>query len=113
MPKPLKKPLLLSVSVVSLSFPALGQVQASRAYDFVQSVGVNTHFSYTNSSYYLQSANTISAIKRLGVQHVRDGLAYSWVPPNLYAITASLRSGHPSGAGDARSEGGQSLIRSN
>ncbi len=90
MPKLLKKPLLFSVSVVSLSFPALGQVQASRAYDFVQSVGVNTHFSYTNSSYYLQSANTISAIKRLGVQHVRDGLAYSWVPPNLYAIYSQL-----------------------
>jgi hypothetical protein len=84
------KALLLSVSLSSLSVAALGQVQASRAYDFVQSVGVNTHFSYSDSAYYLQSAKTIAAIKTLGVQHVRDGLAYGWVAPNLYAIYGQL-----------------------
>jgi hypothetical protein len=92
-----KKTLLLSISVASLSVSALGQAQASRAYDFVQSVAVNTHFSYIDSTYYLQSTKAIAAIKALGVQHVRDGLAYSWVAPNLYAIYGQLaRAGiHP------------------
>jgi hypothetical protein len=32
----------------------------------------------------------IQAIKLLNVRHIRDGLAYSWVAPNLYGIHAQL-----------------------
>lgn len=65
-------------------------VQATRAYDFSDSVGVNTHFGYTNTAYYQQPGVLISAISQLNIRHIRDGLAYSWVAPNLYSIFASL-----------------------
>ena len=64
--------------------------QAARACDFSDSVGVNTHFSYTDTPYYQQPTKVIQAIQGLGVHHVRDGLAYNWVPPNLYSIYKQL-----------------------
>lgn len=73
-----------------LSIPVFGQQQATRASDFINSVGVNTHFSYTDTAYYQQPAAIIAAIHALGVHHVRDGLAYTWVAPHLYSIYAQL-----------------------
>ena len=66
------------------------QHQASRAADFIDSVGVNTHFSYTDTAYYQKPDEIISALRKLGVRHVRDGLSYGWVAPHLYAIYAQL-----------------------
>lgn len=64
--------------------------QAARSSDFLDSVGVVTHFGYTDTNYYNQPAKTIAAIQQLGVRHVRDGISYGWVAPNLYAIFAQL-----------------------
>lgn len=66
------------------------QQQALRAYDFINSVGVNTHWSYPDSAYYNKSSEAISAIRKLGVHHVRDGIAYPNVLPNLYGIYNQL-----------------------
>jgi hypothetical protein len=76
--------------VLLAATPLVAQQQAASASDFLDSVGVNTHFSYTDTTYYLQTAKTIAAIQALGIHHVRDGLAYGWVPPHLYAIYAQL-----------------------
>jgi hypothetical protein len=66
------------------------QHQASRAADFIDSVGVNTHFSYTDTAYYQKPDEIIRAIQKLGVHHVRDGLAFGWVAPHLYSIYPQL-----------------------
>lgn len=64
--------------------------QAARAYDFSDSVGVNTHLGYTDTAYYQQPAKIIAALQKMGVRHVRDGLGYWWVAPNLYSIFQQL-----------------------
>jgi hypothetical protein len=44
---------------------------------FVQSLGINTHFSYSGTPYYDQAQRVISALQYLGVKTVRDqSLAY-------------------------------------
>jgi len=53
-------------------------------------VGVNTHFSYTDTAYYLQPATLIGAIQTLHIRHIRDGLATGWIAPNLYSIYQQL-----------------------
>ncbi|HWZ51820.1 MAG TPA: hypothetical protein VNW54_10185 [Granulicella sp.] len=73
-----------------LTIPLFAQQGAASAADFVDSVGVNTHFSYTDTTYYRRPEAIISALQNLGVHHIRDGLAYSWVPPRLYSIYALL-----------------------
>ena len=80
----------LAIFSIFLVGPIYAQQQASRAYDFSESVGVNTHFSYTDTAYYQQPATLINAIQTLNVRHIRDGLAYSWVAPNLYSIYEQL-----------------------
>jgi len=67
------------------------KVQSARAYDFLNSEGVNTHFA-TDPPYYQQSAALIARIKALHIRHIRDGLAYYGAPPNLYAIHSQLAS---------------------
>lgn len=64
--------------------------RAARAFDFIDSIGVNTHFSYTNTPYYEQYASVIPLIQKLGAHHVRDGLQTSWIAPDLYAIYSKL-----------------------
>ncbi len=64
--------------------------QAGRARDFTDSVGVVTHFGYTDTAYYLKPASIIGDIQALHIRHIRDGVAYSWVPPNLYSIFGQL-----------------------
>ncbi len=73
-----------------LTLPVQAQHQAAKASDFENSVGVVTHFGYTDTAYYKQPAETIAALRELGVTHVRDGIAYGWVAPHLYAIFAQL-----------------------
>jgi hypothetical protein len=86
----MNRTLTLALSSFLLLGSATAQQQAASAYDFSDSVGVNTHFSYINTLYYQQPAKLISAIQTLNVRHVRDGLAYSWIAPNLYALYGEL-----------------------
>ena len=69
--------ILLAFALTAGAVSARGeQHQASRAADFTDSVGVNTHFSYTDTAYYQKPDEIIRAIEKLGVHHVRDGLAW-------------------------------------
>lgn len=70
-----------------LATPAIAQ---QRLYDFYDSVGVNTHFSYVNTAYYQQPQAIIANLQKLQIHHVRDGLSYAWVAPNLYSIYSRL-----------------------
>lgn len=63
-------PLIAFLLAVQTSY---AQVQAIQADDVVNSIGVNTHFSYTNTYYYQEYAETIAAIKAAGIRHIRDG----------------------------------------
>jgi hypothetical protein len=51
--------------------------QASAAASFVDSVGVVTHLSYTNTPYYTEFPQILSALESLGVHYIRDGY-YPW-----------------------------------
>jgi hypothetical protein len=53
-------------------------VQPSRAGDFVDSVGVNTHFNYPGTPYTDRFPTVAAALLRSGIKHIRDGgLRYS------------------------------------
>jgi hypothetical protein len=49
----------------------------SKAEDFTSQVGVVTHLSYTDTPYYTQFPQILSALESLGVKHIRDGY-YPW-----------------------------------
>lgn len=49
---------------------------ARAAEDFQESVGVNTHLSYTDTSYYTRFASVLAKLKSSGIHHVRDGYYY-------------------------------------
>lgn len=44
-----------------------------RAYDFVNSIGVNTHFGYYDTQYGLYEEVLRPRLLELGVKHIRDG----------------------------------------
>jgi hypothetical protein len=52
--------------------------QASAAASFVDSVGVVTHLSDTNTPYYTEFPQILSALESLGVHYIRDGY-YPWL----------------------------------
>jgi hypothetical protein len=66
-----------SSSSNSLPIISLPAEQASAAASFVSSVGVVTHLSYTDTPYYTQFPQILSALQSLGVRHIRDGY-YPW-----------------------------------
>jgi hypothetical protein len=51
--------------------------RAQQADQFVDSAGVNTHLSYTNTAYAGQWSKVLAALKAMHVRHVRDGF-YMW-----------------------------------
>jgi len=55
--------------------------QASAAASFINSVGVVTHLSYTDTAYYLNFPQVFTALQTLGVRHIRDGY-YPWAESN-------------------------------
>ncbi len=61
-----------TILVSRLSFA--DQVTARSAYDFVNSMGLNTHFDWGPSAYRTQYAQAKSAIAELGVKHIRDAI---------------------------------------
>ena len=54
-------------------------VQAYQADQFVNSIGVVTHLTYTDTNYYLAWPQVLTDLENLGVRHVRDGF-YDWAP---------------------------------
>jgi hypothetical protein len=56
---------------------SLPSEQASAAAAFVDSVGVVTHLSYTDTPYYTDFPQVLSELQSLGVHHIRDGY-YPW-----------------------------------
>jgi hypothetical protein len=64
--------------------------QATSASSFTDSVGLNTHFSYTDTAYYQSTAQVIQAIQQLQVRHIRDGLHSPAAAPNIYTIEGQL-----------------------
>jgi hypothetical protein len=70
-----------------LVFSFVCRAQAT-AQAFVNSIGINTHFSYTDSIYYRQFPLVRQALIDLRVRHIRDGL-HSF-PPDLYTLMNEL-----------------------
>ena len=67
------------------------QEQAIEADSVVNSIGVNTHFAYTNTYYYQKYSQTIAAISAAGIRHVRDGY-YNWPAGNqMYTIHQTVK----------------------
>lgn len=55
----------------------IASVEAKSAYDFVNSIGVNTHFGFYDSNYWLKwDEIAFPRLKELGVKHIRDGYGY-------------------------------------
>jgi hypothetical protein len=67
---------LALLSVLSLCIPAHAE-RAKQADTFADSIGINTHITYTNTDYFLQWNNVVSALRALHVRHIRDGF-YPW-----------------------------------
>ena len=62
--------------------PAYSAVAAD---GFVDSIGINTHLTYTNTLYASEWPQVLAALKTLGVRHIRDGY-YNWNAGNaIYA----------------------------
>lgn len=57
--------------------PILPIQEASPAASFVNQIGVVTHLSYTDTPYYTNFPQILSALQTLGVHHIRDGY-YPW-----------------------------------
>ena len=52
-------------------------VEARSAYDFVNSIGINTHFGFYETNYWDKwNEITFPRLKELGVKHIRDGYGY-------------------------------------
>jgi hypothetical protein len=56
--------------------PASADMQARRAYDFVDSVGVNTHFSWSNTVYDSEFDRLKTALADLGIKHIRQNASF-------------------------------------
>jgi hypothetical protein len=73
---------------------SLPEVQAYQSDSFVDSIGVVTHLTYTNTNYYLEWPTVFSDLQVLGVRHLRDGY-YDWTPGTpFFAEHQQLASAH-------------------
>ncbi len=66
--------LIISGFALALQLPADAQVQARRANDFVNSIGVCTHWDYTDTPYFYAYDTVFARLKASGIKHVRDGV---------------------------------------
>jgi hypothetical protein len=55
------------------SAQSLSTERAAEAQAFVNTSGVDTHLTYTNTPYYTAWPQIFSALKKLGIKHIRDG----------------------------------------
>ena len=60
-----------------LNGPILPIQNAAAAASFINQIGVVTHLSYTDTPYYTNFPQIVSALQTLGVHHIRDGY-YPW-----------------------------------
>ncbi len=77
----------------SISAPAATAAVPAQAADaFVDSVGLNVHFSYYGSVYTSQTPQMLSYLGQLGVRHLRDQMAWQGTSPSsaFYAIHDQL-----------------------
>ena len=73
----LRRGLALGAAALALALPASAgatTVAAKSAGSFVDSIGVNTHFSYTDTPYAQQFETVKQRLDELGVKHIREGL---------------------------------------
>ena len=63
------------VAVMQSPMPARAEMQARRAYDFVDSVGINTHFTYNRTVYNSAFDQLKAALADLGIKHIRQTAA--------------------------------------
>jgi len=66
----------ITLSGIGTARPSTNLVQSKSADSFVDSVGLNVHFSYYGSVYTNLSAQMIQNIQQLGVRHLRDQMAW-------------------------------------
>jgi hypothetical protein len=89
-------PAIFANAVISLAAPLAGvmSTQAKSADSFVDSIGLNVHFSYYGSIYTSQSKQLVNEIAQLGVRHLRDQMAWQGSTPGaaFYAIHNQLGS---------------------
>ena len=70
--------------------PADADIQARRAYDFVNSVGVNTHFSWTNTVYDSKYDELKAALDDLGIKHIRQNASFPLSIRSIADLNESL-----------------------
>jgi hypothetical protein len=66
--------ILLAIAVAAPKFADAASVPARTAASFVDSIGVDTHFSYTDTPYVERFAEVKAKLLELGVHHVREDL---------------------------------------
>lgn len=64
----------LLFGILAISYSADAQTQARRADDFVNSIGVCTHWDYTDTPYFYAYDTVFARLKASGIKHVRDGV---------------------------------------
>ncbi len=79
-----------STLILNLGTDASGE-QAFQADAFVDSIGVNTHLSYTDTPYFSRWQDVFAKLQRSGVRHIRDGF-YNWTNEPFIAEHQTLAS---------------------
>jgi hypothetical protein len=69
-------------SVLALCAQAHAE-QAKQADMFVDSIGVNTHITYTNTKYFQRWPQVLAGLEALHVRHIRDGF-YPWSAGSVF-----------------------------
>ena len=79
-----------STLLLNLGTDAPGE-QAFQADAFVDSIGVNTHLSYTDTPYFSRWQDVLTKLQRSGIRHIRDGF-YNWTNEPFIAEHRTLAS---------------------
>ncbi len=66
--------------------PSPGPVQAASVNSFINSVGVNAHLTWSNTTGYSSAQNVENAVAYLGVKNIRDGDPFSWALSEYVAL---------------------------
>jgi len=85
-----KLAVLSMVALVAIGVSG-AQEQSIKTDNLVDSIGINTHFAYTNTYYYQKYARVIAALNAAGIRHVRDGY-YLWPAGHqMYKIHQAIK----------------------
>lgn len=79
---------------------------------FVDSIGINTHFGYTQSNYSTGWTTAAALLEQSGIRHIRDGMITPGVGPTLYSRFAQLGAAGVHGLFITSLAFGQSTIQS-